>query len=487
MIDYMQAHSGVKQSRFGYDAVEDKGKRKAPTGVLRNEDTELMPNQRRKLVSGARDINRNFAIAAWMIRKHLDYVSTFSLQVKSENAALAETIEGKMAQWSRPGNCEITARHSLRRFVRLAEARRTIDNDCGILRLKSGQIQAIEGDRIRTPEGGWPATVKMIVPVAQARHGVITDPYGKPLQYSVCRRASGSDLLPVGGGFQFERFVLANHMYLHSYWDRFDQTRGVSPIAAAINSLRDVYEGFDYALAKMKVAQLFGMVFTTNAEEGVGNHSATDDSTEDAPKYQVDFGRGPVKLELEPGEDAKFLTVDSPGIATQDFLELMIAVSLKALDIPFSFYNESFTNYSGSRQAWIQYDQSAEEKRQDVRALLDWITNWKLLLWSLDGELPGADLTKVSLNWIPRGVPWIDPLKEVQADQAAVDGVFTSRQRVCKEHGYDFFEIVDEQAEEMAYAKSKGVNLGVLNPVHIGTPQDTQNQNQNGGQDAEAA
>jgi hypothetical protein len=62
---------------FGYDAVESKNRRQAPTGRLRSEDKELLPHQRRKLTSAARDIHRNFTIAAWAIRKHLDYVSTF--------------------------------------------------------------------------------------------------------------------------------------------------------------------------------------------------------------------------------------------------------------------------------------------------------------------------------------------------------------------------------------------------------------------------
>jgi len=40
---------------FGYDAVESKNRRQAPTGRLRSEDKELLPYQRRKLTSAARD------------------------------------------------------------------------------------------------------------------------------------------------------------------------------------------------------------------------------------------------------------------------------------------------------------------------------------------------------------------------------------------------------------------------------------------------
>ena len=459
-------------SAFGYAAVEDNGKRKSPVLSQRSEDAELTPSKRNLLISASRDSFRNFAVAAWACRKHLDYVSAFGLQVKSPNAALADAIEQKFRTWGAPGNCEITGRHSLRRFIRLAELRRTLDGDIGILRLRNGQLQAIEGDRIRTPQGGIPGKNGGVVSPAY-RHGVITDLYGRPLEYAVCRRDGGGDFSPGSGGFTFESLVPARDLFLHAYWDRFDQTRGISPLAAGLNTLVDCYEGFDLALAKMKVSQLMGLVFTSKTDDLSAEHaliSGTDEETDEestGPKYRWDPGKGPVKLELEPGEDAKFLTVDSPGIATQEFLDAMIAVALKSLDIPFSFFNESFTNYSGSRQAWIQYDQSASEKREDLRALLDWIARWRLLLWTLDGELPGADLAQVQLQWIPRGVPWIDPLKEVQADQAAVDGGFTSRQRVCKTHGEDYFEIIDELAEEQVYAKNKGVALGKLNPVPV--------------------
>ena len=62
--------------RFGYDATEPKKRRRAATGLLRSEDAELPAAKRRDLVSGMRDIQRNYALAARAIRKHPDFVST---------------------------------------------------------------------------------------------------------------------------------------------------------------------------------------------------------------------------------------------------------------------------------------------------------------------------------------------------------------------------------------------------------------------------
>jgi len=147
---------------FGYDAVESKNRRQAPTGRLRSEDKELLPHQRRKLTSASRDIHRNFTIAAWAIRKHLDYVSTFSFQSRTGSADLDGRIEDLMGWWSRPANCDVAARHSLPRLVRLAEERRMVDGDVFFLKLSDGRLQAIEGDRVQTPTSGLPQGVPAV-------------------------------------------------------------------------------------------------------------------------------------------------------------------------------------------------------------------------------------------------------------------------------------------------------------------------------------
>ena len=59
------------------------------------------------------------------------------------------------------------------------------------------------------------------------------------------------------------------------------------------------------------------------------------------------------------------------------------------------------------------------------------------------------------MRFIPLGVPWIDPLKEVMADLRAVEGGLTSRQRICYRGGRDWFEVADELVEEEKYMRGK--------------------------------
>lgn len=442
--------------QWAYDAVFPKNKRQAPTGILRSEDAELQTGHRRLLVSSTRDLHRNFSLAAWMIRRHLDYVSTFSFQSKT-GGAVDDQLERLMRWWSNPANCDATGRMSLQKLVRLGEMRRVIDGDLLFVKLSDGTIQAVEGDRLR--DEGMPAEVRRDGDTWV--QGVKLDKYGGHAGYAVYKRNSS------GSSFIFERVVPARNAYHFAYLDRFDQVRGISPLAAAVNTLRDVYEGFDYALAKMKISQLFGLKITRKADDALGEPTEGD-----SDGYSVNFGNGPQVLDMDPGDDAQFLESATPSDQFQNFSQTMISVALKSLDIPYSFYAENFTNYSGARQALLQYELSAKIKRQDVIALLDHLTAWRIGLWVQDGVLPAGNYR---WDWVPQGISWIDPMSEVQANVLAVDRNMTSLTRVLREQGLDFYEVVDERADELAYLASKGVPVmpAIVQQVVSDQPQKT--------------
>ena len=461
-----KALTRLSARRFGYDAAKNKNRRRPPSSILKSEDKELTSQERRALIGSARDLQRNYSVAAWAIRRHLGYVATFAFQAKTPSPLLNAILENLVAEWSLPRNCDVAGRHSLPRIIRLAEARRTLDGDLLLIRLADGRIQAVEGDRVRQPTGGWPATAD--IDREKMVEGVLLDAAGAARAYAVCKRTKI-------GGFEFERMVPARNVEHHAYFDRFDQVRGISPLVAAINPMQDTYEGFDLALAKMKVAQLFGVAFYREdyeppavvedaAETDVDADDSTETDEEATSPRKIDLGRGPVAFDLEDGEKAQIIESHTPSNEFQTFSQQIIAVGLKALDIPFSFFDESFTNYSGSRQALLQYEFSAENKRQDNRDLLDRLTAWRIALWLADGalELP-ADLTPADIKWewIAKGVPWIDPQKEVNADLGAITGALNSRTRICKARGEDFGDIAQELADENKLLTDLGLPTNV--------------------------
>jgi len=435
--------AGMFQS--GYDAIRTNGKRKAVSSILKHEDQELKNGDRHKMLGAARDLSRNFALVAWAIRKHLDYVSMFDFQSRTGNAELDAQIETLMTEWQRPQNCDAAGRFPFRKMLRLFEACRTKDGDVFALKLQSMQLQALEADRIRQPEDveGTEETPWI--------NGVRVNAAGGLAEVAIYDRVGN-------GRFMWNRNVPASRIIQHGYFERFDQVRGISPLAAAINSFRDVYEGIDYALAKMKVEQLFALVFYRDAQDSVGIASGTD-----ANGYQVDFGKGPVQLDLDPGDKADFLKSDNPGSNTREFIGVVLAIALKALDLPFNFYDESHTNFFGSRAAWLLYDRSCQSKRDDVAEFLRKITVWLYQGWIVSGQLvlpAGARVSDLMFEWVHRGMPWWDPAKEIRGNVEAIKAGLDNPYRICKEAGRgEFEENIDAIARAQEYARQRGVVL----------------------------
>jgi capsid protein len=442
---------------LGYAAAEP-GRRRMVTPTTRSEDQILDVSKRRIVIEDARDLRRNYSIAAWAIRRHLDYVASFHFQCKTKDKGLNTAVERFMRSAGTARRWDVTRRHSFRSMTRLAESHAVVDGDVGWHLLKTGRVQAIEGERIRTPVSVPDGTN---VDVQSLVHGVKLDKAGGAVDYAVNRRSRH-------GGWEFERLVPARHLLLHGVFERYDKVRGISPLTSALNSFRDTYEAFDYALAKSKVSQLFGLAFKRDGGEPLGElnqggyveeeEEGAEDS--DEPRYNVDISQGSPVLDLDPGDDVDILESRTPSTEFQSFMTAVIMAALKSLDIPYCFYDEDHTTYSGSRQAWLQYDHAATEKRERLREFLDTVVRWRLAVAVLAGELILPRRTTVAdlpLRFIPLGVPWIDPLKEVVADNRAVEGKLTSRQRICFRRGGDWFEIADELEEEEQYMRGKRI------------------------------
>jgi capsid protein len=449
-----------RKTAYGYDAVADKKRRRPPITILRSEDSELSSADRRTAVATARDVPRNYEVAAWMVRKHLDYVSSFEFSSQNEIEPLDTQIEELVERLSEPERFDAAGRHGRRRFLRIAEARRVLDGDVGVMKLAAGQVQGIEGDRIRATAFSSAALPR--VDPERLIHGVQVDQAGRAIAYALSNRG------PMGDDFRFDRMVPAENFYLHGYFDRFDQVRGVAPFLTACNRLQDTYENFDYALAKSKVEQIFALALYRNAEtvDASGEVTETLDATGKPIKTKTEqkFPGAAAVFDFDIGEKAEFLNSQHPSSQFKEFSQFMIAVAMLALDMPYCFFDASIANFTVSRHARLLYEQSCEPKQRDNRHLLGHWTRWRLALAILDGDLvlpAGMDVAGLKFEWIHKGQPWVQPREEVIANSVAVKEGFTSTPRVTKLQGNDAYQIVDEQASYMAYRQEKlGPYLG---------------------------
>jgi len=428
-----------------YDAINPQTKRRSSRNTILSHDRALGTSERQHLIESARDINRNFAAGAYMIRKHLDYVSTFSFQPQTGDPALDEDLAALMRWWSRPENCDVGGRHSLSAIIRLAESHRTIDGDVFLLKLRSGHLQGIESDRIRNVSGVGVVYDTDVAKANRVIHGIHVDVGGRPLAYDVYSKDKA-------WSYEFDRRIKAKNILHHGYYDGFDQVRGVSPLAAAIPTFVDTLEMKEYARLKAKVSQMMALAITRTS-------AMYQDVSCTQTEYDVDFGKGPVMLDLDPGDEANFLESKNPSTEFQSFITMSLQVASKALDIPWSFFDESYTNYSGSRIALLQYVKSAASKRESNQCLLDKITRWKLAQWVEAGLLPTSlKLNTLRWTWIPSGTPWFDVKTEAEADIMLINSGLKTRREVRQErYGDDWSTVVTELAAEKAKLEELGL------------------------------
>ena len=430
----------------GIDAAEGSDRRRRHGRRVRSPDKRLDKQKRDGLTVSATHAIENFSIAAWAMRRHLDYVTRFNFQARSGDKGLDRAIEDFVKAWSRKLNCDVAGRHSLKRMIRLVETRRIIDGDAFLVRMSSGHLQGIEGDRIRTPDD-----VKKEEEGKTWFNGIQCSPGGRARRYGVHRRTSN-------GNYELERKVPARNVYSVGYFTGFDQKRGVSPLTSALNSFQSIYESFDKALAKIGLIQALTLVTYEDLSED--DPDDADDNNSTPP--EVSFGEGPSHLQLDRDDKAEILESNSPAPNTADFWQAITGVGLKALDIPMSFADESFTNFFGAKAAWQHYARSAKAKQEDLHDdILLPMSIWRLAIAFDSGELlipSGRTIGSLGLDWIPEGVPWWRPLEDVTAEVMAIDNKLKSRRQVRREtHGDDWFDVVQQLAEEEQFMRELNI------------------------------
>lgn len=443
-----------------YDAIKPAGKRKQPSSVIIREDAHLKGQKRRQLGANAADLNRNLAIAAWMVRRHLDYVSRMAYVPNTGDRGLDRELALMMEIQSRPTNFDRGRRLTREKGFRLAEARRVLDGDCGLLRLRSGQTQFIKFDLIQDPPN--------IGKSQEWESGVRIDGAGAQLEYAIHKRTKG------GRGREFQRTVPYENFHLYGFFDDgpADQVRGISRLATAIADLRDVYESVDYAKAKIKIAQLLGVKFTrkdSSEDLNTAMPTATQSAVEDGDACEddleeprtIDWSKGVTTFDLDEGEDVGIIESNTPSEQFQNFIRIVIMIALKSLDIPYSFFDEKHTNFHGSRGAWLQYDRSCLDKRDDQIEMRRRWTIWQYQRWIVDGLLTlpsGKSINDLTFSWVPKGFPWWKPSEEVTGSLKAIGGGLDNPFRVCHEYDRgDPRDNVDRILELMAYAREQGI------------------------------
>jgi len=460
-----KAQIAERVTQFGYNASVDKGRRQSPQTSTKAERKFMTPKVNKRVVATTQDQLRNNSLAAWMVRKHLDYVSSFHISFRTADDDL-NTLVNDIFKWhGAPKNFDVAGRHGRDEMFRLYELEKVTAGDAGLIKLSGIKLQSVEHDMIAkgAPRVGDDGN-KVEVPDTVNEQGLIVDSFGGVDQYCICNRG------PSGDKVIFDHMEAAQNVIFDAYWTRFgSQFRGVSPLTTAINRVQDLEEAFEYNLVKAKMHAIFGIAIMRDAA-GSGEMGG---AVGDAPPEDAETVDDPVTLtptainilDMNPGE--KIDTVES-GTPSTEFVEgchLFIQIGMLALDIPVTSFDSRRSSFSARIADLNEYEVSAESKRTKNRYVRKEYSDWVLETlwndpaqdWPLQKVAAAAGMTlrqvQAALEWIPAGSPWLDKFKQVKGDELAIELRVDNAQDAAKRRGGDAFRNVEKQIEVEVYER----------------------------------
>jgi hypothetical protein len=140
-------------------------------------------------------------------------------------------------------------------------------------------------------------------------------------------------------------------------------------------------------------------------------------------------------------------------------------------------FDASQGKFYGVRGELDGYIDSCKGKQRRLIEALNEITDWRIKMAILDGELPpppgGMSVEELlwHCEWQGAGLPLWRLIEDTKGYVAAARSAFLSPQKICSMHGSDFEENLDElaEAEEMAAEKQIQPDFAVtLENVNIG-------------------
>ena len=458
--------------KLGYNAAVNTGNRQAPRTKQVHEDRVLTVANRKRIDETALDQSRNYSLVAWAIRKHLDFVSQFSPQVRTGDKAVDDILKRELRRSGRRRGFDIAGKHSREQAMRFFEQSKVLDGQSGIIEIKGGLKQLVEGKMIGKPDDlpkRWADKVN--------DSGLVIDRRTGRTNYYCVRKwnADGTKLV-------YGRMVNADDMHFDAYFPRINANSGVSPLSTALNQFQDLYENFEYTLLKIKLHSLFGIKITRDAGDDDGfdtelegnDDSAGGVSAAGGVGSEIELGKGILTMNLDPGEDVGTIESNTPSTEFVNFSTLVTRIALLALDIPYLLLDQTQASFSAIIAAREDYLFSAKSKQQKNIEILEEITARDVMRLVMDQATGlgralnsagmSAEEAADGVSWIPVGVPFLDKLKEVSGDEKAIGIGIESTPRAARRRGVDAFQMIEEQAEFLERAKELGV------PITIGSP-----------------
>ena len=296
--------------------------------------------------------------------------------------------------------------------------------------------------------------------------GIEMDAVNKPVGYWIERYNLDGFSMPE------PQYVDAKRVIFLWQKRRPSQVREISDLAPTISRIRDANELMTAVSVKERIAACLAVFITKQSPSGgaYGRPASAQTAPDGTISYSGKMLSPGMINEMNPGDNVQ--VVDPKGSSGEAAGMLKIQQQLIASGQGVSYEavsrDMSGVNYSSARQDTIEDGLTFAEDIELVTELLDEIYESFLISGYLAGvfDMPGffTDRDKkhrfMTHQWVRSPKPWIDPIKEANANRVALETGIKTYQQIAAEQGRDWKEMVDEIAEVKDYCKQNKLHLG---------------------------
>lgn len=362
------------------------------------------------------------------------------------NGELNQQIEKLWKEFCKAENVDLTGTQSLEEIEEMAIRRYVVDGGIFLVKVYVNddkfpfkiQVRSVEElNTIVTPGEG-----NRIV------EGVEIDKYNRPVAYHF-KDVDGYYLNPV----KTVRIPAEDVIFLYKKTSP-QQVREVSNLATALPRVKDANQFVEAVSIKERVLACLSVFIKKDVPSGsMGRGVRT--SSEPIDYSGVSLAPGMIG-ELNPGDEVQTVVPSGQASNAKEWITTLVRLTSAGIGLSYEAVSRDLSqvNYSSARQGLIE-DRKLYKKLQKLltERVLTPVYLEFLEAMVLSGQLvlPGYQQDKEQYTthaWIPPGSTWIDPLKEVKANETALASNQDTLARICAERGEDWRDVVAQRAAE---------------------------------------
>ncbi len=374
-----------------------------------------------------------------------------------ENDKLNQQIERLWKKWCRAKNCDITGQQSFQEMQAMAIRRILVDG--GVLFIKN----IIDGQFVlQTREVDDLDSSYTVVPQAGKNriiNGIELNKYNKPVAYYI------KTVQPDGFWDGKSERIPADRVIFLYRKKLPSQIREISELTRTLARVNDVDEFMKAVNVKEKILACLS-VFIKKAMPGGPGRGGVAKTDTTSGYTQTKLAPGMI-THLHPNDEIQTVNPSGQASDTQKVIQTQQRLSGIGQGLSYESASRDYsqTNYSSARQGLLE-DQTTYKIWQNFLAehLLIEVYEEFLKNAVLSGKLsiPGFynDLDKyLEHEWQMPGWSWIDPLKEVKANEVALNTGQTTLAKIAANSGQDWHDMLKQRAKEQELAKELGLSL----------------------------